>query len=109
MDIRNINPELGDNVIFESVEEMEQALIILHEKDDEDEPSFTCEDCGDSFSDDGSCLTIVNERRDEIKHYCQYCTEHGRFELNPGDKLVYDPKRWRKVRQGNNLVYLERV
>lgn len=32
MAIRNINPELGDNVIFESVEEMEQAIRELESK-----------------------------------------------------------------------------
>ena len=68
-----------------------------------------CEDDGFWFRPSEECLTIVNEKTDEIKHYCPYCTEHGRFELNPGDELIYDRDIWREVRQGNNLVYLERV
>ena len=68
-------------------------------------PKFYCEDCGHPYRDDGTCLTIVNERRDEIKHYCPYCTVHGKFELNPGDELIYDKTRYRAERYGDPEIF----
>ena len=55
---------------------------------------FFCADCGQPYRDDGLCLIIINNRLDEMRPYCPFCTTHGRFELRTCDELIYDEDRF---------------
>jgi len=101
----------GDWVSLWGGEDFEDADLVEVIKDKSGswvEPKFFCEDCGRPYLDDGSCLSIVNARRDEVKHYCPECTAHGRFELRDGDVLDYDKSRFHAEEYGDpvRIVYL---
>lgn len=120
MAIRNINPELGDRVTFESVEEMEQAVRELESlnggewmpedglregRDYEVIPSieyFTeeqaeenmdlclCHECDRYFDPDINAGDVLYNNLDSDIAYCRNCASGSSFEMRPGYTLQYN-------------------